>query len=321
MSKPLPPATIEFVFPPNLKYQYFENHQDHPFRYTSEKFQMVNAWWLAESSLLAYAELDFAQEIFSAVGLETKLFDGGNSTQCYVAHNDNFVIVAFRGTQIYKPGSQQNLLDLLRDTINDIYTDIKFQLVDSPQEGSVHQGFQEGLDEIWHNLVQYLNQLKTDRTLWFTGHSLGAALATLAADRYESVGGLYTFGSPLVGDKAFAEDFEVNTYRFVNNNDFVTRIPPVGKYENQKLQIGKYHHVGQLKYISSDGHILDNPNFWDRLIDGFQGNFGHLFNSLGSLREGWTWEIPADNLIDHAPIFYTINIWNNYEKDLNPRRE
>ena len=323
MSKPIPPATVEFVFPPNLNYQYFENHQDHPFRYTSEKFQMVNAWWLAESSLLAYAESDFAQESFSAAGLKTKLFDG-KSTQCYVAHNDNFVIVAFRGTQIYKPGSQQNFLDLLRDTINDIYIDIKFHLVDSAQGGFVHQGFKEGLDEIWHNLVQYLNQLKKEnpsRTLWFTGHSLGAALATLAADRYESVRGLYTFGSPLVGDKAFNENFKVNTYRFVNNNDFITRIPLAGNYKNQKLQIGKYHHVGQLKYISRDGHILDNPNFWDRLIDGFQGNFENLFNSLGGLREGWTGEIPADNLTDHAPIFYTINIWNNYEKDLNPRRE
>ncbi len=63
------------------------------------------------------------------------------------------------------------------------------------------------------------------------------------------------------------------------------------------------------------------PNFWDRLIDAFQAQLENLFNSLDRLREGWTWKIPADNLTDHAPIFYRINIWNNYEKDLNPRRE
>ena len=323
MPKPLPPPTVESVFPPNDNYQYFENYEDHPFRYTSEKFQMVNAWWLAESSLLAYAPADFAKERFSAAGLEAKLFDG-QSTQCYVAQNDNFVIVAFRGTQIYKPGTQQNLLDLLRDMINDVYVDLQFQLVDSGQGGYVHQGFKKGLDEIWDNLAQDLNQLKTEnssRTFWFTGHSLGAALATLAADRYGSVRGLYTFGSPLVGDGAFANDFSVNTYRFVNNNDLVTKIPPVGNYKNQNLPIGNYSHVGQLKYISSDGHIRDNPSFWDRVMDSFKGNFGNLVNSLGRLKEGWSWEIPVDHLTDHAPIFYAIEIWNNYEKDLNPRRK
>ncbi|MCA9453043.1 MAG: hypothetical protein KC584_10520, partial [Nitrospira sp.] len=68
-----------------------------------------------------------------------------------------------------------------------------------------------------------LKEEKRDRTFWFTGHSLGAALATLAADRYGDVQGLYTFGSPLVGDEGFARDFYVSGYRFVNNNDVVAR--------------------------------------------------------------------------------------------------
>jgi len=38
---------------------------------------------------------------------------------------------------------------------------------------------------------------------WFHRHSLGAALATLAARRFGHAHGLYTYGSPKVGDAAF----------------------------------------------------------------------------------------------------------------------
>ncbi|MEM9506509.1 MAG: lipase family protein [Cyanobacteria bacterium P01_E01_bin.35] len=317
MSKTIPSATIEELSPPNKNYQYFENFTKHPFKYKSEHFQMVNAWWLAESSLLAYAESDFAKEHFSAAGLTAELFSG-KSTQCYVAHNDNFVIVAFRGTQVND----------FRDIVRDVYINAKFNLVDSEQGGFVHQGFKEGLNEIWSNLLNHLNQLKTEkpeRTFWFTGHSLGAALATLAADRYGSVQGLYTFGSPLVGDDAFSNDFSVNTYRFVNNNDFITLIPyriPLPEISlfgislPEIFRIRRYQHVGQLKYLDSNGHIIDNPNLWNRLVDSWKGQFGQLFHLSGQLREGWIKEIPVDNLTDHAPIYYAIHIWNNYKQDL-----
>jgi hypothetical protein len=130
MPKPIPPATIEELFPPNNNYQYFENCQHHSFRHQSNKFQMVNAWWLADASLLSYAKPNFVESKLQNVGLTTQSFSG-QSTQCYVAHNDNFVIVAFRGTQIYKPGTQQDLITVLREIVNDVYIDAKFNLVTS----------------------------------------------------------------------------------------------------------------------------------------------------------------------------------------------
>lgn len=330
MSKTIPFATIRELFPPNINYQYFENFTGHPFEYKTEQFQMVNAWWLAESSLLAYAESNFAKERFSAAGLTAELFDG-KSTQCYVAYNDNFVIVAFRGTQV----------DNFQGIVNDIFTNSKFQLVDFEKGGSVHQGFKDGLNEIWSNLLNHLNELKTEkpeRTFWFTGHSLGAALATLAADRYGSVQGLYTFGSPLVGDDAFTNQFSINTYRFVNNNDFITSIPyrislpeiplpeiPLPRIPLPRISLPeipfpnifkRYQHVGQLKYINSDGHIIDNPNLLDQLLDGWKGQFENLFNFIGNLQEGQIDQIPVAYFTDHAPIYYAIHIWNSYEKDL-----
>lgn len=133
-----------------------------------------------------------------------------------------------------------------------------------------------------------------------TGHSQGAALATLAADRYGNVQGVYTFGSPRVGDIEFKADFFINTYRFVNNNDLVSRLPlaPI------------YYHVGELRYIDSNGLIHDNSSRWERWADEIQGQFRNLFNSFGQLRDGFSQIIP-DQIRDHDPRLYAIHIWNN----------
>ncbi len=246
--KNIPPANAANVLPPNLNHDYFRGAVNHPFRHKDNFFSLVNAWWLAESALLAYADEQFAKEKFEAAGLLTKFLQGTQQgTQCYVAYNDDFVIVTFRGTQVIKDDDS-----IFHDVLKDICTDAKLRLVDSMQGGNVHEGFKQALDEVWDTLLACLEKLhseKRERTLWFTGHSLGAALATLAADRYGYVQGLYTFGSPCVGDDSFASDFHVNTYRFVNKNDIVVCVPPF-----------PYVHVGQLKYIDSNGDLHDSTS-------------------------------------------------------------
>jgi len=184
-------------------------------------------------------------------------------------------------------------------------------LVDSGRDGSVHSGFKEALKEVWDPqgradedkaLKPYLDTISnTDgrrRSVWFTGHSLGGALATLAADQYGSGAELYTFGSPRVGDRTFADHFRVNAYRFVNNDDVVTKVPLPGSYR----------HVGQMKYIDSEGVILDNPSLWVRLKANFRRVVRNTFN-LGLLRLRRV--LPENALIDHAPIYYAIHVWNN----------
>src|SRR5262245_17898642 len=56
--KPLPPATPENLFPPNNGFDFFRGAHDHPFRFEAKRFELVNAWWLAEASLLAYSNDD-----------------------------------------------------------------------------------------------------------------------------------------------------------------------------------------------------------------------------------------------------------------------
>jgi hypothetical protein len=328
MPKPVPAATVELVFPPNHDYRYFEDGKRHPFRYRSRHFELVNAWWLAEIALLTYADANFAVPRFESAGLGVGGTQplNGPSTQCYVTHTKEYVIVAFRGTQVYKPGLKRELAEVLRDEVNDIHTDAKFQLVRWDGPGHVHKGFKDALGEVWASKLQpFLRRLRNDnpsRSFWFTGHSLGGALATLAADRFGNVAGLYTFGSPRVGDRVFAEALgrKVPTYRFVNNNDVVARVPLVGHYERLQQGIGVYEHVGRLKYISSEERIVDNASNWDRLLDDFRGSFGHLAGASGRFTEDWVAELPIDHLNDHAPIYYAVHIWNNYEAGLRASR-
>ena len=133
-----------------------------------------------------------------------------------------------------------------------------------------------------------------------TGHSLGAALATPAAGRYGNVQGLYTYGSPRVGDQDFKDDFNLNTYRFVNNNDIANKVPPASMYL----------HLGEPKYIDSEGTIHDHTNRWERWTDEIQGQFKNKFNAIGQTRKGFT-EIVLEPIVDHVPTRYAIHIWNN----------
>jgi len=67
-----------------------------------------------------------------------------------------------------------------------------------------------------------------------TGHSLGAALATLAAiDIVEiaqkNITFLYNFGSPRVGNPEFAQNFDKmfpHMYRVVNYKDIIPHLAP-----------------------------------------------------------------------------------------------
>ena len=322
MPKPVPAATVESVFPPNHGYRYFENCARHAFRYRADRFELVNAWWLAEMALLSYAEPDFVVPIIESAHLSVGQGQpfAGPSTQCYVAHTRDFVIVAFRGTQVYKPGLGRDLAEVLRDELSDMLTDAKFQLVPWTGRGNVHRGFKDGLEEVWNDkLKPYLMRLSSEnprRAFWFTGHSLGGALATLAADRFGDAAGLITFGSPRVGDRAFASKFRLKTrtYRIVNNNDIVARLPLVGPYERLQQGVGVYEHVGRLKYINSEQRMVDDPGNWNRLLDDFRGSFGHLADAADRFTKDWVAELPVDHLNDHAPIFYAVHVWNNYER-------
>jgi hypothetical protein len=295
-TKEIPRITFKNLSPPYKDYPYFQHHEHFPFQFGASSFSTINAWWLAEASTLVYADEGFVRSQFSRAGLpEVKFFDK-QSTQCYVANNDQFAIIAFRGSEFWKKERKRDLNEIFAD----VKTNADIRLTDWPLGGKVHRGFERAIEEVWFDLLPYVTQLDSKGCkIWMTGHSLGAALATLAAGRYGNVQGVYTFGSPRVGNDEFKENWDVKTYRIVNNDDIVPRLPPSGIYV----------HVGELKFIDLEGKLRDhwtetersfNPSL-DGPYDQENGNQQNK-SSLGSF-------VPF-GIRDHVPLLYAIHLWN-----------
>lgn len=292
--KPLPEdQSFDGLFAPNTEYEYLSGAKNHPFDFRTGEFRRVNAWWLAELSMLVYVrDESFIRRVLTDSGLTLEHFhqQDDTSTQYLLAANDSYAVVAFRGTEVSEA--------------DDMATDIKIPLVASDKAGRVHKGFKAALDSVWSDLNARLLRLSDKRRIWFTGHSLGAALATLAADRFDTTQGVYTYGSPRTGDKAFRDNYKSNAYRFRNNNDLVTRVPPRGMYA----------HVGEVRYIDHGGQIHSDFGVWKRLRDRMAGRRSHLINLKSRWQAGSVRGIPVDELVDHAPIYYVVNVWNDYQR-------
>lgn len=204
------------------------------------EYSAVNAYALVRCSNLAYKNKDQVRAQIKKWGFPEsnfRFFDKGD-TEGFAIANDTTAIFAFRGTS----------------SVNDALLDANVTLTNGPLGGLVHQGFARGLNEVALKMQRAMRKLDNgNRSIWFTGHSLGAALATLAVakrlDTKKPVAGLYTYGSPRVGDKKFRKGFNSrlsNYYRMVYGRDIVTRVAPRALH---------YTHVGQLATISRDGKI------------------------------------------------------------------
>ena len=153
--KEIPRITFKNLSPPFTDYDYFQGHREYPFQVKATSFSLVNAWWLAEASTLVYADEDFVRARFSKVGLPQVIFFDKQSTQCYVAHNDQLAIVAFRGSEIWK---KRETFDLNK-VMADLKADVDIRLTDWPLGGKVHRGFKEALEEVWLDLLPYIRPL------------------------------------------------------------------------------------------------------------------------------------------------------------------
>eukprot|EP00602_Paraphysomonas_sp_CaronLab_P007912 CAMPEP_0185035640 /NCGR_PEP_ID=MMETSP1103-20130426/27388_1 /TAXON_ID=36769 /ORGANISM="Paraphysomonas bandaiensis, Strain Caron Lab Isolate" /LENGTH=238 /DNA_ID=CAMNT_0027572823 /DNA_START=198 /DNA_END=914 /DNA_ORIENTATION=+ len=155
--------------------------------------------------------------------------DPEHDTHGYVGYypTQGAIFVSFRGTE-----SPANALD-----------DLDVLLVDYPycMNCSVHEGWYNAEQRIIGPLVDYLKQLRDtypDYEVILTGHSLGAALATLAYIDMLPVFSplqLYTFGSPRVGNTKFsiwASTQLVNHYRVTHHQDIVPHYPLHTRYQH-----------------------------------------------------------------------------------------
>ena len=141
-----------------------------------------------------------------------------NATQAFVAHNDEYAVLAFRGTEA--------------DRIGDIKADAKAIQTTCPMGGRVHQGFQDQYEDVEDVIEDVLNRdTIKDKPLLITGHSLGGAVATVAARRLDAtrqIAACYTYGSPRVGTEEWVGRIKSPVYRIVNSADPVPMVPLSG---------------------------------------------------------------------------------------------
>ena len=196
-------------------------------------------------------------------------------TQAVIMRDDHNMYLGFRGTEFI---------------LEDVITDIKFGKVNNIL-GRAHEGFSHALDDVWEDIVPIIMSLKGDRQLYLTGHSLGAALATLCRIKlwylFEMPAIKYTFGEPRsLDDKAAAKYNTLfkDDYRFVCNNDVVTRVPT--------RSMG-YSHCGEFWYIDTEGEIGCDPSWWEYFWDRVEGRLED-FGKLGT--DG----IKDHNIMDYA---------------------
>lgn len=208
----------------------------------------------AKLSQIAYCNIDDAKKQVKKLGFTTVEFYNKDGAQAYRFMNKTDLVIACRGTQPTE--------------FNDIKADLKALPVLAETISRVHRGFKAEVDELWPMVEEdVLRKTNVTKTLWFCGHSLGAAMATIMASRCKhnielnDPVQLYTYGSPRVGWTGYCNSLGVDHNRWKNNNDIVTSVPPT---------FMGYKHHGTKHYINAYGNIR-NLTTWQRIKDKLRG--------------------------------------------------
>ena len=212
----------------------------------------------AELSMVAYLPESEVLKTAKILGFDSIIYYDRDGSQAYSFINETDHVIACRGTE--------------PNEWNDVRADLDAATAVAETIGRVHRGFKREVDDIWPILEESLKS--NDKTLWFTGHSLGGAMATICAGRCmlshikSNPTQIYTFGSPRVGDKRYINFVKVDHIRWVHNNDIVTKVPPVW--------LG-YRHTGEEHYLNAEGK-LRKLNIIQRRKDSWKGFVSGLKN-------------------------------------------
>lgn len=249
-SYPKKRVNTEWLVPPYMDWNYFEHGKNFPIELKNKDTSLANSWWMAESAMLAYEHPGFAKLVFKLQGFENFKFFDITSLETYIASNKRCAIVGFRGTELKSS-----------KMISDVITDIRFKFTEFPYGGLVHRGFMESVEGLWPSLSNELKNLLAHNPrlqIFFTGHSLGGAGASLAASlaKHEGIriNSLYTFGSPMVGNQDFANISFKPHFRFTNYNDPIPQLPPrLSAITN--FSSNNYVHFGESFYFDEIGKL------------------------------------------------------------------
>ncbi|RPH50456.1 MAG: lipase family protein [Desulfobacteraceae bacterium] len=208
---------------PGSSDRYFDLTAVKEFEIHVKGYSAVNAWWLSELSRLVYrhgkerkGEAPVREDILKEAGfseIRTFIREGNHFCSLIVSERDNssfFAVLAFRGTT----------------GIEGWFSNFNVAQTPWDEGGLVHSGFMYDFLQLWDEVEEALSSL--DIPVFYTGHSLGGAFATLASSKRPPEA-VYSFGSPRVGDSVFADSLRHNRlYRVVNNQDIFTTVPLSG---------------------------------------------------------------------------------------------
>jgi triacylglycerol lipase len=233
----------------------------------------------AKLASISYNNTKDAKSQAKKLGFTTTEFYERDGAQAYRFMNKTDLVIACRGTEPTE--------------LNDIKADLKAIPVMAETVGKVHQGFKKEVDDLWPMVQEDINRkVNLGKTLWFCGHSLGAAMATIMASRclhdieLNDPVELYTFGSPRVGWRKYVNSLGVTHHRWKNNNDIVTSVP---------LWLMGYVHHGTEHYLNAYGNYR-KPTAWQLVKDKFRGMW------MG-IKQG-----KIDNFGDHSMTEYIKHI-------------
>jgi len=279
---------------------------------TAAGFKIANARALMWSSQLAYEthRVQTVQAVSRLWGFKSVLsfikhktgLASSFETCGLIGERDDAVVLAFAGTD---PGIWQNLA-----------TDF----TPLPRAGSdIHEGFRLAAAAAKSEVEQAIQlSQQQQKPLFICGHSLGAALAALAAklviERRSPLSAVYAFGMPRVGGEGFAATYDSSlgelTFRLVHGIDLVAAVPPSRagfRHVGRALQCDAGAKFDEARSLSLIG--ADDPQFSGQLPNIFRrsvGNIlsGHILSPAGPGTFGPFFKLIPPEIRDHLQDSY-----------------
>ena len=205
------------------------------------------------------ATLDVALTLFDEVKNHEIIYEPSSDTRTILLWGGRTLIVAFKGTSSFENAKTDlNFLKVHHPPLRTAayFQILGFRFIHLPV--MVHKGFWDAWtranynERVMSRIAEIIPILGGPSMInvYVTGHSLGGALATLAAHDIKTAHPaahvtVYTFGQPRVGNVAFKNEYNQlidEHFAVINGLDPVTRIPP-GRYSRvgeRVVLLGRY---------------------------------------------------------------------------------
>ena len=157
-----------------------------------------------------------------------------DGAQGYLAVWPDKAVLVFRGTEVH--------------SMRDLLADADFMFQQPVGKSWIHRGYHGELKKIWPairaDLRGYAELTFPPIPVWVTGHSMGAAMATLAGMQGYPFEAVVTFGEPRVGSNVKSIFSAKHHVRYVNGHDPAVHYP---------MPLGYEHHGEEIKIVDTDG--------------------------------------------------------------------